>query len=83
MDEIVPQTVRPGDRHTYWNLGFTIDTEALNCTANDFAAAVSAEGVPMGGPYVGSGDVGPLYRNPFLSRARAVRQDALPARLRP
>ena len=67
VDEIAPQVVKPGDRHTYWNLGFTIDTDALSCTANDFAAAVSAEGVPMGGPYVGSGDEGPLYRNPFLA----------------
>ena len=31
--EITPQQVRPGNRHTYWVLGFTIDTNLLNCSA--------------------------------------------------
>jgi dTDP-4-amino-4,6-dideoxygalactose transaminase len=67
VDEIVPQKVRPGVKHTYWSLGFTVDTEALGATANEFAAAVSAEGVPVGGPYIGTPEYGPLYRNPFLA----------------
>ena len=27
IDELTPQAVRPGDRHTYWILGFSLDTE--------------------------------------------------------
>ena len=69
IDEITPQKVRPGDRHTYWNLGFTIDTDRLDCTANEFAEAVSEEGVPLGGPYLGTPEEGPLYRNPFLAES--------------
>ena len=67
IDEIIPQLVRKGDINSYWNLGFTLDDSKLNCSANDFAAAVTAEGIPMSGPYIGSGDFGPLYRNPFLT----------------
>ncbi len=67
IGEITPQKVRAGDRHTYWSLGFTLDTDGLNCTAPEFADAVSQEGVPMGGPYLGTPDEGPLYRNPFLA----------------
>ena len=65
--ELKPQLVRPGDRHTYWSLSFTIDTQRLGCAADEFAAAVEAEGIPFAGPYIGSGRQGPLYRNPFLA----------------
>ena len=67
IPEIVPQKIRPGDRHTHWSLGFTIDTEALGIDAFHFADATAAEGVPFGGPYIGSGRFGPLYKNPFLA----------------
>ena len=67
LDIIKPQQVRPGDRHTYWVLGMTLDTEKLNCSAGEFAEAVQQEGIPMSGPYIGSGREGPLYRNPFLA----------------
>ena len=49
IDEVTPQRVRPGDRHTYWGLRFTLDSERLGCSADEFAAAVSAEGVPADG----------------------------------
>ena len=67
VEEIVPQPVRPGDRHTYWDTGFSIDTERLDCSAQHFADAVKAEGVPAGGPYLLTPEIGPLYRNPFLA----------------
>ena len=67
--ELTPQKVRPGDRHTYWNLSFTINTDRLGCNAYEFAEAVTAEGVPMLGPYIGSGREGPLYRNPVYTDA--------------
>ena len=66
--EIRPQKIRAGDRHTHWLLGFTIDTDALGVNAFDFAEALTAEGVPFGGPYIGTGRQGPLYRNPFLAK---------------
>ena len=46
---------------------FTLDTDILNCTAAEYANAVSAEGVKLGGPYIGSGRQGPLFRNEFLA----------------
>jgi perosamine synthetase len=67
LPEITPQRVRPGDRHSYWTAGWSLDTDRLGLSAWDFAAAVSAEGVPLGGPYIGSSKEGPLYRNPFLA----------------
>ena len=36
-------------RLPHWALGFTIDTDRLGCDAYEFAAAVSAESVPMSG----------------------------------
>ena len=67
IPEIVPQKVRPGVRHTYWLLGVTLDTYALHCNADEFADAVSAEGIPLTGPYLGTPEHGPLYKNPFLA----------------
>lgn len=67
VDELTPQRVRPGDRHSYWVMGMTLDTERLSCDAWEFAAALNQEGIPAGGPYIGSGKEGPLYRNPFLA----------------
>ena len=67
IEEITPQRVRPGDRNTYWVLGFTLDTARLGCDAWEFATALSKEGIPAGGPYLGTGREGPLYRNPFLA----------------
>ena len=69
IEEITPQLVRPGDRHSYWDMGFTLDTDRLDCTAKHFADAVKAEGVPTEGPYLLTPEIGPLYRNPFLADA--------------
>jgi dTDP-4-amino-4,6-dideoxygalactose transaminase len=78
IEEIVPQRVRPGDRHTYWSLGYTIDTDRLNCSAWEFADAVSHEGIPLTGPYIGSGKYGPLYRNPFLAEPNCYGRSRFP-----
>ncbi len=67
LEEITPQRVRPGDRHTYWVLGFTLDAQQFTCDAWEFANALQKEGIPAGGPYIGSSKEGPLYRNPFLA----------------
>ena len=79
IDELTPQAVRPGDRHTYWILGFSLDTERLGCSADEFADAVRREGLLLikaensvdarhpstGLPRMGGG--GPLYDDPFLA----------------
>jgi len=67
IPEITPQVVRPGNKHSYWNYGITIDDEALGIAAPRFAEMLVAEGIPFSGPYIGTPDVGPLYRNPFLA----------------
>ncbi len=78
VEELAPQKVRPGDRHTYWLLGFTIDTDTLGCTASEFAAAVTAEGAPMSGPYTQTDTVGPLYRNPLFAQHNAYGSSHMP-----
>ena len=79
ISEITPQRVRPGDRHTYWTQGFTLDTERLGCSAWDFAQAVNAEGISvLSGPYIGSGRQGPLYRNPFLAEPNCYGRTRFP-----
>jgi dTDP-4-amino-4,6-dideoxygalactose transaminase len=78
IPEITLQRVRPGDRHTYWNYGFTVDTTALGVDAWTFAAMVTQEGIPLSGPYVGSGKEGPLYRNPFLAEPNLYGRSRFP-----
>ena len=49
---------RPKDReHSYWNFPIRIDENEAGVSPDKFAEAVSAEGVPMGGPWPGK----PLY----------------------
>ena len=67
IEEITPQRVREGDRHSHWVLGMTLDTDKMECDAWEFADALNHEGIPAGGPYIGSGKEGPLYRNEFLA----------------
>ena len=43
---IMPQRVPPGCFHSYFLYLFKLDLPALRCTAKEFAAALSAEGVP-------------------------------------
>ena len=68
IQELAPQKVRKGVMHTYWSLSFTIDTNTLKCTAPEYAEAVSAEGIPTSGPYLLTPNIGPLNKNPFLSK---------------
>lgn len=78
IEEITPQRVRPGDRNTYWVLGFTLDTDRLGCNPWDFAQVLNAEGIPAGGPYLGTGREGPLYRNPFLAEPNCYGRSRFP-----
>jgi perosamine synthetase len=78
IGEITPQRVRPGDRNTYWVLGFTLNTDRLGCDAWEFASALNKEGIPAGGPYLGTGREGPLYRNPFLAEPNCYGRSRFP-----
>jgi len=78
IETISPQHVRPGDRHTYWVLGFTLEAGAFSCDAWEFAKALNQEGIPSGGPYIGSGKEGPLYRNPFLAEPQMYGHSRFP-----
>lgn len=78
VEAITPQQVRRGDRHSYWVLGLTLDTHQLACDADDFAEALRQEGIPAGGPYIGTGREGPLYRNPFLAEFNCYGQSRFP-----
>lgn len=51
---ILPAPVTPGGKHTYWAYSFPV-TEG---SADDFAAALKAEGIPAGAHYT----VEPIYR---------------------
>jgi dTDP-4-amino-4,6-dideoxygalactose transaminase len=78
VETITPQRVRPGDRHTYWVLGFTLQPDQFTCNAWEFAEALNHEGIPAGGPYIGSSREGPLYRNPFLAEPNCYGRSRFP-----
>ncbi|MCY4118260.1 MAG: DegT/DnrJ/EryC1/StrS family aminotransferase [Caldilineaceae bacterium] len=78
IDEITPQRVREGDRNSYWVMGMTLDTDKTECDAWEFAQALNHEGIPAGGPYIGSGKEGPLYRNQFLSEPNCYGRSRFP-----
>ena len=78
IDEITPQRVREGDRNSYWVMGMTLDTDRTECDAWEFAQALNHEGIPAGGPYIGSGKEGPLYRNQFLSEPNCYGRSRFP-----
>ena len=78
IEEIAPQRVREGDRNSYWVMGMTLDTDRMECDAWEFAQALNHEGIPAGGPYIGSGKEGPLYRNQFLSEPNCYGRSRFP-----
>ena len=49
---IRPQRLLPDCKHTYWHYELIVDQDA-GYTADDFARALSAEGVPAGAHYIG------------------------------
>lgn len=52
-----PPERKEGVEHSYWNFPLRIDEEVLGVSPDKFAEAVRAEGVPMGGAWIGK----PLY----------------------
>jgi len=59
-------------------MGMTLDTDKTECDAWEFAQALNHEGIPAGGPYIGSGKEGPLYRNQFLSEPNCYGRSRFP-----
>ena len=78
IEQITAQRVREGDRNTYWVMGMTLDTDKMECDAWEFAQALNHEGIPAGGPYIGSGKEGPLYRNQFLAEPNCYGRSHFP-----
>ena len=82
IDELIPQAVRPGDRHTYWILGFSLDTERLGCSADVFADAVRHEGVLLIKAENSVDARHPIDRATAHGRGRAAVQRSVPGRTR-
>ncbi|MFQ6044666.1 MAG: DegT/DnrJ/EryC1/StrS family aminotransferase [Candidatus Poribacteria bacterium] len=52
VNGITTQGVIEGSKHTYWQYGFTVDSDA-NFTADQFSQALSKEGISSGAHYIG------------------------------
>lgn len=57
----------------YWLFPINVDTDHLNCSNSEFAAAISAEGVPASAGYVT-----PLYLTPALSEGNTYGSSHFP-----
>ena len=49
--------IRENCKHSWWQYPITIDEKLLKCTSTEFAAALSAEGIPASVGYIGK----PIY----------------------
>jgi dTDP-4-amino-4,6-dideoxygalactose transaminase len=58
-----PPTVTAGGTHTYWFYMTRVDPAALGASADQFAAALRAEGLPAGAHYIGR----PIYKYPLFT----------------
>ncbi|MEM2167887.1 MAG: DegT/DnrJ/EryC1/StrS family aminotransferase, partial [Candidatus Bathyarchaeia archaeon] len=57
IEGVKPPEVPPGSAHSYWLYPFTIDREVLKVRPEEFARALSAEGIPASVGYIKK----PLY----------------------
>ena len=80
IPELIPQKVRTGDKHTYWNLSLMLSKEGFKCDANQFSEAIQAEGIPFSGPYLGTGTspLGPIYKHPIFTNLDAFGKSKYP-----
>ncbi len=63
-----------GAEHSYWHYPIRADPRVLGVSRDEFAEAVRAEGVPIGGGWIGK----PLYRFDALAQRRAFGTSDLP-----
>lgn len=59
---VIPPTVREGVKHSWWLYPITIDQSVLKCTPEQFAKALTAEGIGAGVGYIGK----PIYMSPVF-----------------
>lgn len=57
VEGVNPPHIPPGSAHSYWLYPLTIDNEVLKVSPEEFAKALSAEGIPAGFGYIRK----PLY----------------------
>jgi perosamine synthetase len=62
LPAIVPPRVNAGDRATCWFYMFMLNPDRLNCSRQEFAKALQAEGAPSGAGYIAL----PLYKLPVF-----------------
>ena len=62
MKGIRPPFVAEGSKHSYWLYPFTLDRNVIRTNPEDFAGALSAEGIPCSQGYIKK----PLYLFPIL-----------------
>jgi len=72
--EIQPPVVRDGCKHSYWYYPITLRDGALRVSPREFAAAVSAEGIPASAGYIGR----PIYMSPALREKRTYGRSHCP-----
>jgi perosamine synthetase len=64
--------VTPGGTHTYWFCMMRVEKEKLGASADDFTAAVKAEGLPVSAHYI----TRPIYKYPlFVNHSAFERGD--------
>ena len=64
--------VTPGGTHTYWFCMMRVDKDKLGATADEFTAAVKAEGLPVSAHYI----TRPIYKYPlFINHSAFERGD--------
>ena len=61
---IIPHQVHPEDRAVYWFYMFRMRPEAFRCGRSEFVKALTAEGAPIRGGYIGV----PLYGEPVFQK---------------
>ena len=71
---ISPPTRVEGVEHSYWSFPLLVDWDALGTTREEFAQAVTAEGGPGGGAWIGK----PLYMFEALAERKAFGTSQVP-----
>ncbi|MDD4267478.1 MAG: DegT/DnrJ/EryC1/StrS family aminotransferase [Pirellulales bacterium] len=61
---IIPHQVHPEDRAVYWFYMFRMQPEGFRCGRSEFVRALTAEGAPVRGGYIGV----PLYGEPVFQK---------------
>jgi len=69
--------VTPGCEHSYWFYMMRVDPAKLGASADQFADALKAEGLPVAAHYIGQ----PVYEYPVFNPASCLRPCNAPLRV--